>query len=100
MSILTQLMESEQFKKNYGQNKAEYDAIDIASTNLKPALQSFVLANINEFIEPTLDKTIKNIKVFTEFATLQGLIEMKSYVDNMVKKEDKVLEESVLNEYL
>lgn len=98
--MLNKLMESESFKRNYGQNKDSYDAIDIATNNLKPALESFVLANINEFIEPTLEGTMKNIKVFTEFATLQGLVEMKSYVDNMVKKEDKVLEESVLNAYL
>ena len=98
--MLNKLMESESFKRNYGQNKDSYDAIDVATNNLKPALESFVLANINEFIEPTLEGTMKNIKVFTEFATLQGLVEMKSYVDNMVKKEDKVLEESVLDAYL
>ena len=98
--MLNKLMESESFKRNYGQNKDSYDAIDIAANNLKPALESFVLANMNEFIEPTLEGTMKNIKVFTEFATLQGLVEMKSYVDNMVKKEDKVLEESVLDAYL
>lgn len=100
MSIIENMMESESFKRNYGQNKELYDSIDVASDHLRKSLNSFVIANINEFIEPTLQGTIKNIKVFSEFATQQGLIEMKSYVDNMVYKEDAVLESATISEYI
>jgi len=99
MSILGQIMESNEFKSNYVENREIYEAVDVAGVNLQQVLNSFVLANINEFIEPTIEGTIKNIKVFSEFATQQGLIEMMNIANSLVTQEDVVVE-SAISEYI
>jgi len=99
MSILTQIMESNEFKSNYVENREIYEAVDVAGVNLQQVLNSFVIANINEFVEPTIEGTIKNIKVFSEFATQQGLIEMMNIANSLVTQEDVVVESSI-SEYI
>jgi len=99
MSILTNIMESNEFKSNYVENREIYEAVDVAGVNLQQVLNSFVIANINEFVEPTIEGTIKNIKVFSEFATQQGLIEMMNIANSLVTQEDVVVESSI-SEYI
>jgi len=99
MSILGQIMESNEFKSNYVENREIYEAVDVAGVNLQQVLNSFVIANINEFVEPTIEGTIKNIKVFSEFATQQGLIEMMNIANSLVTQEDVVVE-SAISEYI
>jgi len=99
MSILGQIMESNEFKSNYVENREIYEAVDVAGVNLQQVLNSFVIANINEFVEPTIEGTIKNIKVFSEFATQQGLIEMMNIANSLVTQEDVVVESSI-SEYI
>lgn len=100
MAILTQLLETESVKHNYAQNKELYDAIDEASGNLDKVLTSFVIANMNEFISPTLEGFIKNVKTFSSFATQQALVEMTSIVNNLIYSEDAVMENSGASEYI
>ena len=100
MSILAQLMETNEVKHNYAQNKELYEAIDEAAMNLEPVINSFVLAHLDEFVGPTMESTMKNIKTFSSFTTQQALVEMTSIVNNIIFKEDTMYENTGVSEYI
>ena len=99
MSMLRELLETEE-SQNFlyeNQNLIMEHANEVVE--FSEILKEFVVQNPNYFLEPTLENTYKNIRMFSEIATAQYLSE----VVNMSVQNMRIQNESVydpLNDYL
>lgn len=100
MEMLKTLLETEESQKFLSEHQEIIleNAEDIS--NFGEVLKEFVIQNPNYFLEPDLDTTYKNIKMFSEVAISQYLSEVTNILSNQLHLNESNTNNSGLNEYL
>ena len=76
MSRLEQLFESEEFKNYYAENEDILEAAQDVIFELPKSLKSYILENLDEFIEDNASQTYENIVNFVDSATCNFIHEI------------------------
>lgn len=92
MATIDALLENENMRNLITENQNILFEAGAYVEDFSKILKSFILANPSEFIAESVDQTIKNIKTFTEFATMQYCTEMSEYIAPAFKTAQTITE--------
>lgn len=98
-SFVDSILESEDMKV-FVENNAELIEEAVASTHdYNKTLKAFVLENVEEFIGATLEETYKNIRLFSEVATMTFINEAVHAQAAQIQEKQEIAEAGI-NDYL
>lgn len=98
-TIVETLMESEAGQKYLSDNAELFESAEDVMQDFKKVMKAFVLNNTTEFLGENLEETIKNIRVFSEVATSQFMMEIAD-ITSKLASEQKEINETSLSSYI
>ena len=101
MKYINAIFENEDITSLIENNAELVDAISESVDIFGDYLKEFIAENAAEFIEPTVEETRKNIRVFSEVAIAQYIKEQTSmYGNDVADKHIQQLTENSVNSYI
>ena len=98
-SYVDSLMESDEMKTFVENNNVLIEEAVAATHDYGKTLKAFVMENFQEFVGATLEETYKNIRLFSEVATMTFITEAVHAQAGQVEDIEQI-SESGIQEYL
>lgn len=99
MSQIKSLLENESIQDVLQENEELVNAIEERISAFPEKLKEYVAENIEEFLAPDLETTVKNIRTFSEVSQAQFIAEVTSVYGEQIFGDSVMLDASI-SDYL